>query len=98
MKTSLAIRNESYEQTKHEIGSRQKEVLNLLKEHSPYTAWQISDILNRPVYQVRPRLTELEYKHGLIRSGGTLFQERTQRKETLYWAVNTDSTGQMSLL
>ncbi len=97
MKTSLAVRNESYEQTKHEIGSRQKEVLNLLKEHSPYTAWQISDILNRPVYQVRPRLTELE-KQGLVMCGGTLFQERTQRKETLYWAVNTDSTGQMSLL
>lgn len=97
MKSSLAIRNESYELTKPEIGSRQKEVLDLLKTHSPYTAWQISDILGRPVYQVRPRLTELE-RLGLIRSGGTLFQERTQRKESLYWFIDTDKSGQLSLI
>ena len=97
MKTSLATRNESYEQTKHEIKSRQEEILDLLKDHSPYTAWEISDILIRPVYQVRPRLTELE-KLGLIRSGGTLFQKRTQRKESLYWFVATDNTGQLSLI
>ena len=65
MKTSLAIRNESFDQTKPEIGSRQKEVLDILIEHSPYTAWEISDILGRPVYQVRPRLTELENRGKL---------------------------------
>lgn len=97
MKTSLAIRDESFEKTKCDIGSRQKEVLELLKKHSPYTAWQISDILGRHVYQVRPRLTELE-KIGLIRSGGTLFQERTQRKETLYWFIDSENNGQLRLI
>lgn len=97
MKQSHAVRNESYELTKNDLGSRQIEVLNLLKQHSPYTAWQISDILGRPVYQVRPRLTELE-KQGKVMVGGTQFQERTQRKESLYWIVETDSTGQLSLI
>ena len=97
MKTSLAVRNESYLQIKSEVGSRQKEVLSLLKNHSPYTAWQISDVLGRPVYQVRPRLTELE-KMGLIRAGGTLFQERTQRKETLYWFTDAENDGQLRLI
>lgn len=97
MKTSLAVRNNSFEQTKPEIGSRQKEVLDILIEHSPYTAWEISDILGRPVYQVRPRLTELE-KQGKVMVGGTKFQERTQRKESLYWVVEIEKSGQLRIL
>jgi len=94
MKTTAITRLESYQSTEPTIGSKQKEIFDLLNERQPLTAWEISDILNRPVYQVRPRLTELE-KLKKIRSGGTKFQERTQRKEALYWVLND---GQLRLI
>lgn len=97
MKISLSVRNESFEEMNSHIGSRQKEILDLFNENTTLTAWQISDILNRPVYQVRPRITELE-KQGLLSGIGSSFQERTSRNETIYRAVNMDRTGQLGLL
>lgn len=94
MKTTAQTRAESYQLTKPTIGSKEKAIFDLLNERQPLTAWEISDILNRPVYQVRPRLTELETKKK-IRSGGKKFQERTQRKEALYWVLND---GQLRLI
>lgn len=94
MKQTLMTRNESFQNTEPTIGARQKEIIDLLESNQPLTAWEISDILNRPVYQVRPRLTELE-KLQKIRAGGTKFQERTQRKESLYWILKD---GQLRLI
>lgn len=94
MNQTAITRLESYQQTKPTISQRQQEIIDQLKIRQPLTSWELSDILNRPVYQVRPRLTELE-KLGKVRTGGTKFQERTGRKESLYWVV---TLGQMELI
>lgn len=94
MNQTAQTRLDSYLETQPTISHRQQEILVALKAKQPLTAWEISDILEKPVYQVRPRLTELE-KLGEIRSGGSKFQHRTMRSESLYWLVHK---GQLELI
>lgn len=97
MSFQAIARDESYSMIKQELSSRQLEVLNVLKHRHPLTAWEISDILQRPVYQIRPRLTELEIK-GKINVIGLKYQERTRRKESIYSYTNIDHNGQLRIL
>jgi len=78
------------------LGQRQREVFDLLQRHGELTAWEMASLLGRPVYVVRPRITELS-KVGLIRDVGARFHAETQRREAVWGIIPTDENGQMSL-
>lgn len=82
MRITHLNRSESYEGTRKTIGPRHLKILEVLDNQS-LTPWEISDITGWPVYQIRPRLTELDTL-GVIEVTGKKFQEKTNRNESLY--------------
>jgi predicted ArsR family transcriptional regulator len=58
-------RRESYERAQETAPRWRDEVLKCLKIYGPMSAFQLAERIGKPVYQVRPRITEL-YKAGLI--------------------------------
>jgi predicted ArsR family transcriptional regulator len=87
MTQSTEVRNESFQKMSEKIGKRQAEVLALLTaEPMGLTAWEIAAKLSRPVYVVRPRITEL-FSMTKIYAEGTRFHSPTGRRETVWHLV-----------
>jgi len=84
MLSTSATRRESWEATQPTLPKRREEVYALLQKHSQgLSAWQIARYLNRDVYTVRPRITEL-YNMGIIECTGKRFEPKTNRKEAVW--------------
>jgi predicted ArsR family transcriptional regulator len=64
-----------------------RDVFNLLLHEGALSAWQVADRMDRNVYTVRPRLTEL-FKAGKIKEIGKRWCDRTQRHETVWEVVD----------
>lgn len=89
MNLTHALRNESFEQIKPNLGPRHQEVLDALRKHpGGVTAWELSKITNRMIHTVRPRLTELR-DVGKAKVVGKRYHEETQRSEAV-WAIETE--------
>lgn len=80
-------RRESMEKTYETVVPISKKILKLIQTHGPFTAWQLSRVMNKEVYTVRPRLSELK-DSGDIREKAKAWCEQTQRNETVWEAVN----------
>jgi len=85
---------DSSQQTTETIHPKQAKILEIISKNA-LTPWEISDITGIPVYQIRPRLTELE-DLGAIEIIGRKFQERTNRNESIY--VKARKPGQLEFL
>lgn len=89
--SSSENRRASYRETNKTVVSVMSAVLTVVVMDGPLTAWQIADTLDRNVYTVRPRLTELKAA-GKIKEVGTRWCDRTQRPETV-WEANDKQLG-----
>lgn len=88
--------SESWDKTRKELGPRQEQVYSfLVGRPDGLTAWDIADYMNRQVYTIRPRLTELKIL-GRIKEAGSKWHEATQRRET-NWVICKGSK-QLNLL
>lgn len=105
MSLTESLRNESFDKIRHTLGDRQWEVFILVAHHSNgLSAWQVANLLKRPVYVVRPRLTELRTL-GLLHVTGLTFHPETQRRESI-WSYRppvlkttiSKTTGQVEFL
>lgn len=101
MSLSESLRNESFDKIRPTLGDRQWEVFSLVAYHSSgLSAWEVASKLNRPVYVVRPRLTELR-KLGLLSVSGLKYHPETDRRESIWSATPTvhfDTSGQGEFL
>jgi hypothetical protein len=61
-------------------------IYQLLREKAR-TAWEIAELIERPVYVIRPRITELR-KEGKIASVGVRWYEPTHRNEAVWDVVD----------
>lgn len=84
MNLSESLRNQSFEKIKNSLADRQWEVFILVANHSNgLSAWQVATLLKRPVYVVRPRLTELR-DMGLLQVTDVTYYPGTQRRESIW--------------
>lgn len=94
---STEPQRQSWYQTLHELGPRQREVIDLLCQYGrPMSAWEIADLTKRLVHAVRPRLTELKGK-GIVREAGARWEPRTQRHEAVWAVVPDEEDGQLRM-
>lgn len=85
---SLQTRNESWDRIQSVLSERQAEVYQLLRAApAGLTAWQIAHKLDRPVYVVRPRLTELK-KGVFVHAIGKRFFDGTKRLEAVWKLID----------
>lgn len=88
----LKSQTESWAKTQATLSRRQAEVYNTLSmSTSPLSAFDVSEILSRQVYTIRPRLTELK-QMGMIEPVGFKYHVSTDRNEAV-WRVK-ESNGQ----
>lgn len=76
---------EAYQSILGDITNRQMAVLRCLLK-SPKTNKQISEILERPINEITPRVGEL-VKKGLVKAIGKVKDKITNKSVTV-WAVN----------
>jgi predicted transcriptional regulator len=93
MSITQETRRESYDKTLVMLGPQLRKVFGAVVEHGPVSAWQLSAILKREVYQLRPRLTDLAAM-GLIKATGTRHEDYTDRNEAVWNIVD----GQLPLV
>ena len=105
MALTESLRNESFDKVRSKLGDRQWEVFVLVAHHAKgLSAWQVANLLKRPIYVVRPRLTELRGM-GLLHVVGVTYHPETQRRESI-WAYRppvlpptvNSKTGQVEFL
>lgn len=65
MSITQSTRRESFEKAQETAPRWRDEVYSCLRTFGPLTAFEVAEKVGKPVYQVRPRLTELR-KVGLI--------------------------------
>lgn len=87
MSHSQETRRESYGETNKKVVSVSHEIYNVLLFDGPLTAWEVASLMDRAVYTVRPRLTEM-CKAGRIKEVGKRWYQLTQRNETVYEVVD----------
>lgn len=80
-------RRKSYEINGRSAGKASKIIYNALLFYGRGSAWQIAAAIRRPVYVVRPRITEL-CKAGRIKAIGTRVCEETKRSEAVWDVVD----------
>lgn len=83
MAINQETRRESYEETNKKVVTVSHEIFNILLFDGPLTAFQVAALANRPVYTVRPRLTEM-LKAGKIKAIGKRWHGGTERNETVF--------------
>lgn len=80
-------RRESHDETNRTVVTVSKRVYGSILNYGPGGAWEIARRMGRPVYTIRPRITEL-FKQGKIKDIGTRWCEATQRNETVWDVVD----------
>jgi predicted transcriptional regulator len=87
-------RRASYEKTKAGLGARQLEIVNLLESH-PHglSSWEMANFLSRPIYVVRPRITELQ-SFGMIEATSVRYHVPTDRHEAV-WTIKKKIAGEL---
>ena len=88
-KITHQTRRESYEETLKTVSEAKANLLYIIQIHGPKTPFELAAWVNKPVYEVRPRLTELE-QAGLLTVTGKKWQPITQRNEAIYSLPNTN--------
>jgi hypothetical protein len=83
MSIEQETRRESYAEINKTSMSWGRIILNAIRTEGAGSAWQIAQALGRPVYVVRPRLSELK-DEGLIKAVGKRWCENTQRREAIW--------------
>ena len=74
----------SHEAIVSSLGEKQREVYGVyVFSPHPLGPWEVADTLNKHVYVVRPRITEL-VELGVIEEAGTRFETRSGKRETTY--------------
>lgn len=75
---------QSWTETQADLGTRRRDVLDLFFERKDgWTAWEVAERLERPVYVVRPRISELS-KLGLLVPVGKKRSRFTGKLEALW--------------
>lgn len=80
-------RRESMLETYKTVVTVSQQIYRIVLHKGPISAWDISREMNRDVYTIRPRLTEL-FHEGKIKDCGTRFEHCTNRLETLWEVVD----------
>jgi hypothetical protein len=79
-------RREAWTETQAELGTRRRQIFDLFLDNTAgLTAWEASEMLKRPVYVVRPRVTELS-KLGLVCAVGKKRSRFTGKLEAVWKA------------
>lgn len=79
-------RREAWTEMQTDLGTRRREIFDLFLDNiAGLTAWEASEKLERPVYVVRPRITELS-KLGLLSAVGKKRTRFTGKLEALWKA------------
>lgn len=81
-------RRESMEKTFETVVPISKKIMILIQQHGPFSAWQLSRVMNKEVYTIRPRLTELRDAGQIRERPNKSWCAETQRSETIWEAVN----------
>jgi hypothetical protein len=90
-------RLQSWNEVQLHLGFSQNEVLSIVKKYpNGVGPWTVAAILGRPVYQIRPRFTELA-ELGFISEIGKNYSTPTRKPETVYRAVDSEPNGQLRL-
>lgn len=84
---TMWCRRESLREVNKTVVTVGVEVYNAILQRGPITAWGIANYLDRPVYTIRPRITELKGM-GKVKETGTRWCEMTQRPETVWDVVD----------
>ena len=85
----LKSQSESWAKTQATLSKRQAEVYNAISiSNQPLSAFDLSGLISREVYTVRPRLTELK-QLGFIEPCGFKYHAPTDRNEAV-WRVKSD--------
>jgi predicted transcriptional regulator len=93
MNITKETRQESYEKTLLTLGPQLRQVFGALFDMGPSSAWQIARKMNREVYQIRPKLTNLR-DMGLIKAVGKRYEPLYDRNEAIWDIVD----GQLRLI
>ena len=83
---TFECRRESYQKIEATAPDERARVLAVISEGQGMTAEQISKALNKPTYQVRPRITEL-CQAGLVHAVGKAWSETTKRNISIFKVV-----------
>lgn len=80
---------ESYRKfTEEDLSGRQRAVYDCLQEYGPMSNKQIAAKMGWPINTITPRVLELRDGLGMVAAYGEQYDEKTQRRETVWTALN----------
>jgi hypothetical protein len=83
----IAVRDtqlESWTKTRKILGSRQLEVLEVVRVRGGAAGFEVASVLHRETYTVLPRITELA-EQGFLRDSGRRVWNRETKRRVIVW-------------
>ena len=77
---------EAYYDIQHKLGDIQRMILNIIKTYPNVSNHEISNIINKPINCVTPRVKELRV-YGLVIQGSTKVDRKTGKSVMTWVAV-----------